>query len=75
MGVNTYLYTVTLVLNVTGQIHTLGSLRVVPRKRNTGGQKAILNMTVAQHLSTLCYALLCGIYKRMYEHLKPVMSY
>ena len=75
MGVNTYIYTVTLVLNVTGQIHTLASLHVVPRERNIGRQKAILNMIVAQHLRTLCHALTCGIYKHMYEHPKPVMSY
>jgi hypothetical protein len=73
--VNAYLYTVTLVLNVTGQIHTPATLRVVHRERNIGGQRAILNMIVAQHHHTLCNALPCGIYKRMYEHPKPIMSY
>jgi len=75
VGENAYLYTVTLVLNVTRQIHTPAALRVVPRERNIGGRKAIVNMIVAKRLRSLCHALPCGIYKCMYEHPKPVMSY
>jgi hypothetical protein len=75
VGVNTYLYTVTLVLNVTGHIHTPAALRVVPREKYIGGQRAILNMIFAQHHHTLCHALPCGIYKSMYEQPKRIMSY
>jgi hypothetical protein len=75
VGVNAYLYTVTLLLNMTGQIHTPAALCVVPRERNISGQKAILNMIDAQPLRTLCRALPSGIYKCMYEHPTLIGSY
>ena len=72
---NAYLHIFNLLLNVTGQIYTPAALHVAIKERNIGGQKASLNMIVAQHHHALCHALPCGIYKRMYEHPHIIMSY